>query len=469
MLTLNLTPGGSERSRRDSHGIALREAFAGTTGGLYQKQIRFARASGLSLRSNFGWTLAGNVIYAGCQWGVLIVIAKMGTPAIVGEFALALAVTAPIILLANQGLRALQATDAARQFEFGDYLGYRLLTTALALLVTYLLTGALAYPAVVWVVGVAKALESISDLLYGHYQSLDRMDRIATSMILRGILSVIAVGLLIRATHSIAWGAAGLALSTLLVLAVYDSRQAILLLQQSAPSKGRPRFELPQSFTFLAPAFVPHRISRLAMLAFPLGLAQTLISVTSNIPRYFIERYAGAASLGIFAAIMYLMIAGNTVVAALAQSCTAQLARLYAQRDLVAFRTLLLRQMLSGFGLGVVGVMVSIIWGTPLLRLIYRPEYAEHSDVLVLAMIAAWISYVAVFAGTALTAVRLIKPLPFIYGTHAAVACLLCALLVPRFGILGGSWAVLLTEGFHALVALSALYFAWARGRQRRV
>ena len=89
----------------------------------------------LSLRSNFSWTFAGNVVYAGCQWGMLMVLAKLGSPEWSGQFALGLAVTAPIIMLTNLQLRAIQATDARREYRFGHYLALRLATTALALLV----------------------------------------------------------------------------------------------------------------------------------------------------------------------------------------------------------------------------------------------------------------------------------------------------------------------------------------------
>ena len=44
----------------------------------------------LPLRKNFAWTLTGNVVYAGCQWGMLMAIAKLGTPAMLGQFALGL-------------------------------------------------------------------------------------------------------------------------------------------------------------------------------------------------------------------------------------------------------------------------------------------------------------------------------------------------------------------------------------------
>ncbi len=45
----------------------------------------------LSLRTNVAWTIAGNVIYAASQWGVLIVLARLGSQEAVGQFGLALA------------------------------------------------------------------------------------------------------------------------------------------------------------------------------------------------------------------------------------------------------------------------------------------------------------------------------------------------------------------------------------------
>ncbi len=34
------------------------------------------RVRGASLRWNFSWTFVGNIIYSGCQWGMLVVLAK---------------------------------------------------------------------------------------------------------------------------------------------------------------------------------------------------------------------------------------------------------------------------------------------------------------------------------------------------------------------------------------------------------
>jgi len=89
----------------------------------------------LTLRRNFSWTFTGNLIYAACQWGMLVVLAKLGSPEMVGQFTLGLAVTAPVIMFTNLQLRGIQATDAKGDYVFSDYLGLRLIGTGLALLI----------------------------------------------------------------------------------------------------------------------------------------------------------------------------------------------------------------------------------------------------------------------------------------------------------------------------------------------
>jgi O-antigen/teichoic acid export membrane protein len=421
---------------------------------------------GLSLRSNFAWTFAGNVVYGASQWAVLVVIAKMMPPAALGQFALGLAITAPIMILAYQGLRELQATDARRHFEFPLYLRFRLLSLTLALFVIFSVTKALNYPPVVIVVGLSKATESICDLMYGKYQQHERMDWIAVSMMLRGVSSVIAVAILLYSTHSIAWGAAGLIIANAAVLALYDWRNPGWLFRSVQTDTTH---SLAQTPDLPARHSVLHNMSRLAMLGLPLGLAQMLNSFSVNIPRYFLERHAGEASLGIFAAIMYLLVAGRTVTAALAQSCVARLARLYASGDGHAFRLLLLKQLVLAVGFGAAGIVFSLIAGGSFLRLIYRPEYAEYTTVLLLAMIIAAINHLAEFTGTALTAMRALKIQPFILGTCVIVGFISCALLVPRYGIIGASWSLLLIAACQLSLYIFALaYILYSGGWSRR-
>src|SRR3712207_3013630 len=86
-----------------------------------------------SLASNASWTVLGDGVYAACQWGILIAVARLGDAEMVGRFALALAITAPVMLFCGLALRPVVSTDAKSEFEFGEYLGLRLLSIGVGL------------------------------------------------------------------------------------------------------------------------------------------------------------------------------------------------------------------------------------------------------------------------------------------------------------------------------------------------
>ncbi len=128
----------------------------------------------LSLRANFSWTFAGNVIASGCGWAMLVALAKLGTAETVGRFALGLAVTTPVILFSNLQLRTIQATDAERKYPFRDYFGLRLVMLALALAgivgIVFFSSYQPELALTVIVIGVGKGIDAVSDVIYGLLQ-----------------------------------------------------------------------------------------------------------------------------------------------------------------------------------------------------------------------------------------------------------------------------------------------------------
>ena len=63
------------------------------------------------MRVNTSWAFAGNAVYAGGQWAVLVLLVNALSPAEVGRYAYALAVTSPIFVLASVRLRHVLATS----------------------------------------------------------------------------------------------------------------------------------------------------------------------------------------------------------------------------------------------------------------------------------------------------------------------------------------------------------------------
>jgi O-antigen/teichoic acid export membrane protein len=393
----------------------------------------------VSLRKNIAWTVAGNAVYAACQWGMLVSIAKLGTPTMVGQFAFGLAVSAPVFMLTGLQLRAVLATDARDEYRLGHYLTPRLFGAAagLALIASLI---ALSHfqrdtAVVVLLVAVTKAVEALSDIIYGFWQKHERLEKIAIALIGRGIGSLVVMATALYLKHNIALATAATALYWFLWLATYERKGAKNLLASVSPQE------------FLQVEWDLVKCRRLVILSLPLGIVTLLLSVNANIPRYFIERYWGESALGYFAAMAYAFVAGNTVIAATGQSAIPRLAR-YFDSDRSAYAQLLKNMVLIGAMVGILGIALAIFAGPAFLRLVYRDDYAQYATVFTWLMAAAAVAYVASMLGYAMTAARVFRPQVPLVLAAVAVTALACRLLIPRFGLTGSAYAVMIGSVF---------------------
>ena len=157
---------------------------------------------------------------------MLIALARLVGPEAVGRFALALAVTAPIMLLSNLALRPALVTDIAGEHSVRRYSALRASTTLLGLLAVaaavILLRFERGSALLILIVGVAKALENQSDILYGLAQRHERFEPIALSLAARGLLGLAAFALGIWWSGDVIFGAALLAAAWAAVLLLFD-------------------------------------------------------------------------------------------------------------------------------------------------------------------------------------------------------------------------------------------------------
>jgi O-antigen/teichoic acid export membrane protein len=419
--------------------------------------------SSLSLRRNFSWTMIGNLVYAGSQWGVLVVLTKLGNPEMTGQFTLGLAVTAPVFMLTNLQLRQIQATDAKLLYAFNDYLGLRLLCTQFALVAVVAIAFLSGYRwqtlAVVLLVGLAKSLESISDLCYGLFQQHERMDRIAISLMMRGPLALLCFGLGVWLSGSVIVGVLGMVLAWSIVLIGYDLISSARLLVSDSFMGDLPRDVLVQ----LKPNWSRTKLWPLGQLALPLGLVMMLFSLSANLPSYFIMANLGKnaeAELGIFNAIAYLMVAGNIIVGALGDSASPRLAKYYASGDRAAYRRLLIQLVGIGVILGAGVLAIAIIGGGSLLSLLYSPDYAHRQTLFIWLMAGSGIQYVASFLGYGITAARYFKvqiPLSLTSMVCLAAACLW---LIPTQGLMGAAIALIIAAVTKLLISGGVIIYA---------
>lgn len=400
----------------------------------------------LSLKKNASFMLVGNLVYALSQWGMIMVLAKLGSASMVGEFTLGLAVTAPLVFIFDFQLRSVLATDTKDEFSFRHYLTLKGASSLIALivLVIIILIGGYRGQAalVIFLVGVAKLIESMIELYYGLYQKHERMDMIAKSLVMRGGISLLIIAILIMITNNLLIATIGFALSWLFILIVLEVPRARQMITQN-PS-----------------VFHLQTVKKLFLTSLPLGIVLMMISLYTNIPRYVIEHVMGTEEVGYFSAIFYIVTAGNIVVNAIAQTISPRLANYFSHHEYSKFANLLTKFVFLGFIYGLVGILLTILIGKQVLGIFYTQDYVGYHKLFILLMITGMLMYAGSFLGFALTAMRKFRIQPILSIIWVVSTIILSLVLIPTYGLTGAAYVSIITTGIQLLsLAITVIWY----------
>jgi O-antigen/teichoic acid export membrane protein len=361
---------------------------------------------------------------------MVVALAKAGDTTMVGQFSLGVAIATPILMFFNCDLRAVQASDAHHEFQFREYLRLRTITTAMGLGVICTIACLGGYGAqtalIIAAMGLAKAVETFSDVHYGLFQRNGRLDQTGRSMMLRGLLALVGMTAVLLKTRDVLRGCLVIAIVWLAVLWLFDMPRARLITSAAEPRRT-----------------TAERLWRLARTALPLGIVTTVASVNLQIPRYFVHAQMGERSLGIFSALAYTTVAMTLVADSLGQCIVPRLSRLFAGRRYADFASQIRTLFLLGCLVGACGVAGAQVLGPRLLRVLYSPEYAAHAHVFLLLTVGAAIHFVGSMLTTAITASRHFGVQVPMYVAMAACTTLGCARWIPSMGLQGAALAVI--------------------------
>jgi O-antigen/teichoic acid export membrane protein len=364
-----------------------------------------------------------------------------------------LAITAPITLLASLGLRTVQVTDTKDEFRFGNYMALRLVTSLFSLVLALFITQAMDYHGValltILLIALAKAADGIADIIHGALQRRQEMDLIAIAMAVNGVSSLLFMVVLVATTRSVLWGAIGSLAGSLVSLVLVTMPMGARVLSRNERGLAR--------FFVLKPSWNSFAIRQLVIVAFPLGIAYLLTSLTPNVPRYVIGRSLGSDDLGAFAAIASLTAVGPMVMGALYQVMLPRMSLHYDAGDRQMFTYALKRLIAFALAAGLAAVLAAWTIGNLLIPIIFTQEYRANDLLLPLLAIAMSLGFVVWFLDLGLASARRFTiQLPInlatvIFSLGAAL------MLTPSFGVIGAAWSVCLTACLQCILKGAAL------------
>jgi len=409
-----------------------------------------------SLAANAGWSLAGSLGYAVTRWLTVIAIARLGNSTLLGEFVLATAIVAPVYLLAHFQLPTLLVTDARSKVSGWTYLAVRLGVSVIALPVAISLAwfkgGTIA--AAVGLLAAGRIVDHLTELAAARLQRFQRFAPGAVALMINGIGTLAATAVVLRAAPTVVQVALASAMG---------SAVALLALWYGGGADLRPARNTEASWNRLRT-----EAGGLLKLGLPIGLIMGLASVNASAPALALDHWLGKAQVGAFEAIGYPVLAMTLVIGAVGQAAAPGLAALLAAGECRLLKRHIVSLICFGASLGIVGAIASAIAGNWILSRLYGPEYGVYSRTLTILFVGCALRNAYTYVGVLFFALRrLTVQLHIRYMSLAALVIALVA-LVPRHGIEGVAWAMLIAAVVEAVIWTALLLPIWVGLSEQR-
>lgn len=405
--------------------------------------IKIKSLKALSLRKNFLWTFSSTLVYGFVQWCIVIIIARYGSPELVGQFSLATGMVLPVFAFLNFHLRVVYVTSPQRNALFGDYLWLRVCTTVLALLLILIMSFLFGYENdllfVAVAYGVVRGAEALSDILFAPAQKGERMNFMALSIILRSLVSLLIVFCTIKFS--------GRLVPAIFLMAAWELCVAIFLDYRIARVFSEIRFSVQAD-----------RLKRIIKKSYPLGIAMGLTILIGTIPRFIVDHYLGIKEVGYFGAIQYFYVASGMVITAINSASIPRLSKYYVDGKLALFYSLLRKLFIFGFVFGVAGIVFFSVFGRFILEFFYAGDYGLYSRELVIIIVAASIQYLVAIAASGILAMNRFWNMVFVLLVGMVSILFLGIVFVAQYSMMGAVYSMLVSSVLQLLIVLYFLY-----------
>jgi len=404
----------------------------------------------LTLRQNFSWMFCASVLAGVLRWALLLILAKMGGPVMVGTWVLAQAICFPIMYLTRLNLETVLITDVRREQSIGEYLFLRLATNVLmiaAIAGVCLWRGLDAYTTTCTVLfGLSASILAFRDVVLSVPIRNERTKVNARSQLMLAVVSFLGVAGALWLTGSLVWALVAIVVFRLAVAVGHDLPAAYSSERSFHPDDTR-------SFV---PRYSPGLI-RLAWTALPAGLSVAALSYATNVPVYYLEGSHGRQVTGYYGGLNAFVAALNIVLTPLFSSIGPRLSRLFSEGDCRGFVRLCAKVVVVFLVLGVVGVAICKVAAPWIISLALGAKFAHltREFVWVMVMGAGW----SIFALLCyiLQTTRRFWLLLFMQIFILLSTIGLSSVLIPEYALWGVIWVRLIIVAGGTLIAAGVL------------
>ena len=386
------------------------------------------------------WNSAGSLIYNGFQWLMTVAVVRIaGDYEAAGVLALAMAVFNIVSPFTVYRMFTYQISDIEHENSLGEYLTFRMITTAIGMLfaVVYSLLTCptqTVIPIILYLLG--KMCSQFIDAFHATMQLNSRMDYIGKSLALQGAGSFGVFCFIFYLTGSLSWSFAGIIVITVAIGMLYVYPRGVM-------------------FEPVKLGISAAKAKHLFVYCFPIVIAAIACSAAPSIPRQYLAISQSESLLGIYASIAapaaIIQMGASYIYTPLLSTFASD----YFKGDKKGFLVLLTKASIGIAVIGVVAGALLLLFGDWILSLLFGPSIIEYAYLLLPVIGCTIITAFLWFYNDLLIAVRQFKG-SFVGNAVSLVVTL--ALTIPLVNVFDAN-GVSFTVIFAFLAGTLALFY----------
>lgn len=393
-----------------------------------------------------GWLLGANLSKTGGLLAILIVLARIMDQATVGRYALALAITTPIFVFAQMGLKGIFLTHKL-SFRFNTYLTVQIATALLGTALSIAIA-AVTDPQLIWtiaLVSLVKCGDAITDLFAGPLQQFGHTSRIFWGVALSSIASAVAAIVVLVFSNNLDFALGALAVVSTIVVAIAMWLPGYSIVLRREHRSAGSTVESPYRTIVKAGA--------------PIGAGAALLALVSSLPQYFLSATHGADAVAHFAVLFYTLAVADIFMNTLVQSWIPRAREATALPELAprGFFRFLLRTASTWTMLFAPLAIIGIALAWVLIPAVFGPTFTLAFPTAVPIFIAIMLMPIANFSNIGVIVQNQYLHSVTLAVTSAAASFLACAAFIPEFAIPGAFWALAVASAARTIPSLLIL------------
>ncbi|OEK79667.1 hypothetical protein AST03_06805 [Staphylococcus equorum] len=382
-----------------------------------------------SLKSNIIFNILTTVMNTLLQLIILVILSKYVGTSSVGLLTLGLAITAPILLFSRFNLRSAYSSDYKSEYSFNQYFTLRLVSTIIYIFISIILIQTFdlnSYEEIFIILIVFwKGFESISDIIYAHFQKINSMRIIFFINLWKVSLSIIGFIIFFSIFQNVIYSFLFLTIIHGIFI-ILELKKVQILLEQKI------KFEF--NFKYLL------------ILTVPLGIAHFLTSMNVNIPRYILQYLSNTEQLGVYGSLFYVITAGSYIIISINNAVLPEQAKKRYKWNFNEVYKIKKKLDIIIFIIMIPTILVSLFFGDIIIEIIFNKEIASYKLELIVVTLIGLINYLNINIDNIFLTYQMYIVQLKLNIVYLVIVTILSIIFISHLNILGAILAVLVAE-----------------------